>query len=167
MAEGVGFEPTRAFALPVFKTGAINRSTTPPCARLASHSVTGRKISKRLWTSIMFRRTYFVTNKRIPFEQSFALTAEGGDNSQTRPRSEKASGTAVSRTASAYAAFKESEAHALFRGRGALGNPANRFEVLHVELRTSRANWRRASTLTRRGQSSRATTARMLDSKRA
>ncbi|MBA2744327.1 MAG: PA0069 family radical SAM protein [Chthoniobacterales bacterium] len=82
----------------------------------------------------MFRRTYFVTNKRIPFEQSFALTAEGGDNSQTRPRSEKASGTAVSRTASAYAAFKESEAHALFRGRGALGNPANRFEVLHVEL---------------------------------
>jgi hypothetical protein len=30
VAEGVGFEPTRAFALPVFKTGAINRSTTPP-----------------------------------------------------------------------------------------------------------------------------------------
>src|SRR5689334_21554709 len=28
--EGVGFEPTRAFALPVFKTGAINHSTTPP-----------------------------------------------------------------------------------------------------------------------------------------
>ena len=30
MAEGVGFEPTRACALPVFKTGAINHSTTPP-----------------------------------------------------------------------------------------------------------------------------------------
>ena len=30
MAEGVGFEPTKACALPVFKTGAINRSTTPP-----------------------------------------------------------------------------------------------------------------------------------------
>ena len=30
LAEGVGFEPTRTFALPVFKTGAINRSTTPP-----------------------------------------------------------------------------------------------------------------------------------------
>src|SRR3954453_20555460 len=29
-SEGVGFEPTRAFALPVFKTGAINHSTTPP-----------------------------------------------------------------------------------------------------------------------------------------
>jgi hypothetical protein len=29
-AEGVGFEPTRACALPVFKTGAINHSTTPP-----------------------------------------------------------------------------------------------------------------------------------------
>src|SRR5438067_1334276 len=30
LAEGVGFEPTRACALPVFKTGAINHSTTPP-----------------------------------------------------------------------------------------------------------------------------------------
>src|SRR5712691_12736903 len=30
MAEGVGFEPTRPFGLPVFKTGAINHSTTPP-----------------------------------------------------------------------------------------------------------------------------------------
>ena len=29
-AEGVGFEPTRARALPVFKTGAFNRSATPP-----------------------------------------------------------------------------------------------------------------------------------------
>ena len=33
LAEGVGFEPTRACALPVFKTGAINHSTTPPGAR--------------------------------------------------------------------------------------------------------------------------------------
>jgi hypothetical protein len=32
MAEGVGFEPTRACALPVFKTGAINHSTTPPAS---------------------------------------------------------------------------------------------------------------------------------------
>ena len=31
MAEGVGFEPTETCASPVFKTGAINRSTTPPC----------------------------------------------------------------------------------------------------------------------------------------
>jgi hypothetical protein len=30
LAEGVGFEPTETFASPVFKTGAINRSTTPP-----------------------------------------------------------------------------------------------------------------------------------------
>ncbi len=29
-AEGVGFEPTRACTLPVFKTGAFNRSATPP-----------------------------------------------------------------------------------------------------------------------------------------
>ena len=33
LAEGVGFEPTRACALPVFKTGAINHSTTPPGAQ--------------------------------------------------------------------------------------------------------------------------------------
>ena len=30
VAERVGFEPTRACALPVFKTGAINHSTTSP-----------------------------------------------------------------------------------------------------------------------------------------
>ncbi len=29
-AEGVRFELTRPFGLPVFKTGAINRSATPP-----------------------------------------------------------------------------------------------------------------------------------------
>ncbi len=29
-AEGVGFEPTVPFGTPVFKTGAINHSTTPP-----------------------------------------------------------------------------------------------------------------------------------------
>lgn len=28
--EGVGFEPTVPFGTPVFKTGAINHSTTPP-----------------------------------------------------------------------------------------------------------------------------------------
>jgi hypothetical protein len=31
-AEGVRFELTRPFGLPVFKTGAINRSATPPRA---------------------------------------------------------------------------------------------------------------------------------------
>ena len=30
MAVGVGFEPTEPLSSPVFKTGAINRSTTPP-----------------------------------------------------------------------------------------------------------------------------------------
>jgi hypothetical protein len=30
MAEGVGFEPTDPCGSPVFKTGAINRSTIPP-----------------------------------------------------------------------------------------------------------------------------------------
>src|SRR5256886_2566923 len=32
VAEGVRFELTRPFGLPVFKTGAINRSATPPGA---------------------------------------------------------------------------------------------------------------------------------------
>lgn len=30
--EAVGFEPTNAFASPVFKTGAFNHSATPPQA---------------------------------------------------------------------------------------------------------------------------------------
>jgi hypothetical protein len=29
-AEGVGFEPTNAFTSPVFKTGSIGRSDSPP-----------------------------------------------------------------------------------------------------------------------------------------
>jgi hypothetical protein len=33
-AEGVRFELTRPFGLPVFKTGAINRSATPPSGAL-------------------------------------------------------------------------------------------------------------------------------------
>ena len=30
MVEEVGFEPTIPFGMPVFKTGAFNRSATPP-----------------------------------------------------------------------------------------------------------------------------------------
>ncbi len=50
MAEGVGFEPTRAFALPVFKTGAFNRSATLP------------RLKKRLCDGILCRgrRTFMV-----------------------------------------------------------------------------------------------------------
>ena len=39
VAEGVGFEPTRACALPVFKTGAINHSTTPPVPARADGAI--------------------------------------------------------------------------------------------------------------------------------
>jgi hypothetical protein len=35
MAEGVGFEPTEPFGSPVFKTGAIDHSTTPPLGKLS------------------------------------------------------------------------------------------------------------------------------------
>lgn len=48
MAEGVGFEPTRAFALPVFKTGAINHSTTPPesCAAILTLAVGSARLRR-------------------------------------------------------------------------------------------------------------------------
>ena len=42
-AEGVGFEPTEAFASPVFKTGAINHSTTPPGAGLWARAILPRQ----------------------------------------------------------------------------------------------------------------------------
>jgi hypothetical protein len=41
MAERVGFEPTRAFTLPVFKTGAVNRLATSP--RRRENSATFRR----------------------------------------------------------------------------------------------------------------------------
>gem|GEM_PF-3777118 len=47
LAEGVGFEPTRPFGLPVFKTGAINRSTTPPGLFVCSKFATAERFSKR------------------------------------------------------------------------------------------------------------------------
>lgn len=36
VTEGKGFEPMNAFASPVFKTGAINRSATPPLSILTA-----------------------------------------------------------------------------------------------------------------------------------
>jgi hypothetical protein len=39
MAERVGFEPTVRFRTPVFKTGAINHSTTSPDAGLSAWKV--------------------------------------------------------------------------------------------------------------------------------
>ncbi len=39
LAEGVRFELTRPFGLPVFKTGAINRSATPPGKILSPKSL--------------------------------------------------------------------------------------------------------------------------------
>ena len=46
MAEGVGFEPTRPFGLPVFRTGAINHSTTPPGITDREKCATPPKLSK-------------------------------------------------------------------------------------------------------------------------
>src|ERR1700738_4125047 len=47
MAEGVGFEPTRPFGLPVFKTGAINHSTTPPENLDREKCAIAERLSKR------------------------------------------------------------------------------------------------------------------------
>lgn len=46
----------------------------------------------------------------------------------------KTRGKKLPATALAYSEYKQSEAQELHRGRGASGNPANRFEKLHVEL---------------------------------
>lgn len=42
LAVGVGFEPTRVEALPVFKTGALNHSAIPPEAGLSNPSTGSR-----------------------------------------------------------------------------------------------------------------------------
>ena len=50
MAEGVGFEPTEPFGSPVFKTGAIDHSTTPPLSLpdvLTRSLPTGRRFLRR------------------------------------------------------------------------------------------------------------------------
>ena len=46
MAEGVGFEPTLPFGKPVFKTGALSRSATPPAGILYRFGRTGRHVMK-------------------------------------------------------------------------------------------------------------------------
>lgn len=59
MAEGVGFEPTIGFPMPVFKTGAFDHSATPPqllvmrCAAFSLHAnrrratVKGQPVKRR------------------------------------------------------------------------------------------------------------------------
>ena len=39
LADGVGFEPTRSRPLPVFKTGAFNRSATHPASLFRAGTV--------------------------------------------------------------------------------------------------------------------------------
>src|SRR6266571_4015348 len=47
-AEGVRFELTRPFGLPVFKTGAINRSATPPSGKwIREECAIAANLSKR------------------------------------------------------------------------------------------------------------------------
>ena len=50
MAEGVRFELTRPFGLPVFKTGAINRSATPPEA--VRSTVAALYERRKLWEKL-------------------------------------------------------------------------------------------------------------------
>src|SRR5439155_24791457 len=65
MAEGVRFELTRPFGLPVFKTGAINRSATPPEIDRAPHAPVARK--EQLDSS----RSHFFPIGTVPAEKCF------------------------------------------------------------------------------------------------
>ena len=109
MAEGVGFEPTRACALPVFKTGAINHSTTPPMLRaLFCHLRTG--LSNRAAQTQSLDKLYVHVNlsmERCPSDRR----SKFGRSSTNRRK-----------------------AHEAIHGRGASWSPANRFEKLHVDL---------------------------------
>jgi hypothetical protein len=78
VAEGVGFEPTEPFGSPVFKTGAIDHSTTPPLGKLSEsrgdmHSL-GNEI-KEISEAGRSRREEAVGKKRVlPVGgQAFAL----------------------------------------------------------------------------------------------
>gem|GEM_PF-5240175 len=48
LADEVGFEPTRACTLPVFKTGAFNHSATHPPAFILTHSRAKMKSKGRM-----------------------------------------------------------------------------------------------------------------------
>ena len=49
-AEGVGFEPTEPFGSPVFKTGAIDHSTTPPVhLRRQGYACACRRFQEKLF----------------------------------------------------------------------------------------------------------------------
>src|SRR5205807_5316032 len=64
-AEGVRFELTRPFGLPVFKTGAINRSATPPEIDRAPHAPVARK------EQLDSRRSHFFPIGTVPAEKFF------------------------------------------------------------------------------------------------
>ena len=76
MAEGVGFEPTEPFGSPVFKTGAIDHSTTPPLSLpdvLTRSLPTGRRFLSRdhaAWQALMKpiedRQSPAVSDRRVP-----------------------------------------------------------------------------------------------------
>ena len=76
MAEGVGFEPTEPFGSPVFKTGAIDHSTTPPLSlpgSLTRSLPTRRRFLRRdhaAWQALMKpiedRQSPAVPDRRVP-----------------------------------------------------------------------------------------------------
>ena len=105
----MGFEPTRACALPVFKTGAINRSTTPPDffeppdqLALARQWVCGKIVRQRqcsealVCTGHCMRSAERVWNATLRRRQSIVVNS-------------------------------------IHVAAALLSNPANRFEALHLE----------------------------------
>ena len=120
LAEGVRFELTRPFGLPVFKTGAINRSATPPGnggKRLTSNvqrPTLNTEIIERLTVSIgrsALSGSKKLDNPTCSYERQWMVRRKFVPVVEETPQSQAA-----------------------IRGRGASWSPANRFEKLHVDL---------------------------------
>ena len=181
LAEGVGFEPTRACALPVFKTGAINRSTTPPgsaVARNCAIAATLSKVDRAL--SPLDARKYAPPAPYLASPDGAADTPDARTASYVHVNLTMA--VRQKKTKKKFVPIVEEAPppSPAIHGRGASWNPANRFEKLHVDLgdvdvvqidptaeeERSRGA-RRNFFATGRRRSSRGTTARMSVSRRA
>ncbi len=79
-AEGEGFEPSMAFAMPVFKTGAIGHSATPPGKAILTDTLRrGRVLGDCLSQMPSKHLSHFSTQlRRLQFAQRFRDHAHDG-----------------------------------------------------------------------------------------
>jgi DNA repair photolyase len=118
VAEGVRFELTRPFGLPVFKTGAINHSTTPPKTLDREKCAIAVRLSKRPSRFRMGCSAEHCSTRRYVHVNLDTMAPEGN----------KAKKKLVP-------VVKEAPQSSFpVHGRGASWSPANRFEKLHVDL---------------------------------